>query len=96
MAKTQTTCPQCRQPVLVEVEQVFDMAKDPLAKQKLLSNQANFFQFSACGYQGLVAPIPVLRLSFWRHSLRMAVLVKVRFYSQGGRQPHRLAYCRSP
>ena len=54
MAKTQTTCPQCRQPVLVEVEQVFDMAKDPLAKQKILSNQANFFQCSACGYQGLL------------------------------------------
>jgi len=59
MAKTQTTCPQCRQPVLVEVEQVFDMAKDPLAKQKILSNQANFFQCSACGYQGLLG-IPIV------------------------------------
>jgi hypothetical protein len=59
MAKTQTACPQCRQPVLVEVEQVFDLAKDPLAKQKLLSNQANFVQCSACGYQGILG-VPVV------------------------------------
>ena len=59
MAKTQTSCPQCRQPVLVEVEQVFDVAKDPLAKQKLLSNQANYVQCPSCGYQGILG-IPVV------------------------------------
>jgi hypothetical protein len=59
MAKTQTACPQCRQPVLVEVEQVFDLAKDPLAKQKLLSNQANFVQCPSCGYQGVLG-VPVV------------------------------------
>jgi len=59
MAKTQTACPQCRQPVLVEVQKVFDMAKDPLAKQKLLSNQANFIQCPSCGYQGTLG-IPIV------------------------------------
>ncbi len=59
MAKTQTACPQCRQPVIVEVEQVFDMAKDPLAKQKLLSNQANFVQCPSCGYQGILG-VPII------------------------------------
>jgi hypothetical protein len=69
MAKTQTACPQCRQPVLVEVEQVFDLAKDPLAKQKLLSNQANFVQCSACGYQG------ILGVPFVDHDLEKELLL---------------------
>ena len=59
MAKTQTSCPQCRQPVLVEVEKVFDMAKDSLAKQKLLSNQANFINCPSCGYQGILG-VPIV------------------------------------
>ncbi len=59
MAKTQTACPQCRQPVLVEIEKVFNMAQDPLAKQKLLSNQANFIQCPSCGYQGILG-VPIV------------------------------------
>ena len=59
MAKTQTACPQCRQPVIVEVEQVFDMARDSLAKQKLLSNHANFMQCPSCGYQGMLG-VPII------------------------------------
>lgn len=59
MAKTQTACPQCRQPVLVEVNQVFDMAQDPLAKQKLLSNTSNFMQCPTCGYQGILG-VPIV------------------------------------
>jgi hypothetical protein len=38
MARTQTSCPACHQPVAVDIQQVFDMGKDPLAKQKILSN----------------------------------------------------------
>ena len=55
MPKTQTNCPNCRQPVIVEVQQLFDMAEDPLAKQKLLTNAANFLQCPTCGYQGMLA-----------------------------------------
>ena len=59
MAKTQTSCPSCRQPVAVDIQQVFDMGQDPLAKQKLLSNTSNFMQCPSCGYQGMLA-VPIV------------------------------------
>lgn len=59
MPQTQTTCPKCRQPVLVEVQQLFDVSQDPLAKQKLLSNAANYLQCPNCGYQGLLS-VPIV------------------------------------
>jgi len=59
MARTQTSCPTCRQPVAVEIQQVFDLGKDPLAKQKILSNTSNFFQCPSCGYQGMLA-VPII------------------------------------
>jgi hypothetical protein len=52
MPKSQTSCPRCRQPVLVEVEQLFDAGADPEAKQRLLSGQYNLIQCSSCGYVG--------------------------------------------
>ncbi|HWQ45774.1 MAG TPA: CpXC domain-containing protein, partial [Longilinea sp.] len=55
MAKIQTSCPRCRQPVLAEIEQLFDMNNDPNAKNKILSGAANLIQCKACGYQG---PLP--------------------------------------
>ena len=58
MAKTQTSCPNCRQPVVAEVEQLFDMNVDPQAKQKLLSGLYNTVQCPTCGYEGnLSTPI---------------------------------------
>ena len=59
MPQTQTICPKCRQPVLVEVQQLFDVSQDSLAKQKLLSNAVNVMQCPTCGYQGLV-PVPIV------------------------------------
>ena len=50
--KTQTTCPNCRQPVLVEYEQVFDTNQDSEAKNRLLSGAANLMQCPFCQYQG--------------------------------------------
>lgn len=52
MAKMQVTCPRCRQPILAEVEQVFDLNVDPKAKQRFLSGSANMAECKACGYQG--------------------------------------------
>lgn len=52
MAKTQTSCPRCKQPVLVEMEQLFDAGADPEAKQRLLSGQYNLVQCQSCGYVG--------------------------------------------
>jgi hypothetical protein len=55
MAKIQTTCPRCRQPLLVEVQQLFDMSTDPTAKQKLLSRTTNVAHCNNCGYEGMIA-----------------------------------------
>jgi len=59
MPKTQVTCPRCHQPVLVEMQQIFDMVDDPLAKQKLLSNASNIISCPACQYQGML-PVPIV------------------------------------
>ncbi len=58
MPKTQMQCPNCRQPIAVEIQQVFDVSQDPSAKQKLLSGMPNLAQCASCGYQGpLVTPL---------------------------------------
>lgn len=54
MPKTQVACPQCRQPILVEVQQIFDLAQDPLAKQKLLNGAVNVIHCPTCGYSGML------------------------------------------
>ena len=51
--KTQTSCPNCRQPVVVEFEQLFDTNQDPEAKNRLLSGQANLLRCQYCQYQGV-------------------------------------------
>lgn len=58
MPRTQINCPNCKQPILADVEQLFDVAQDRSAKAKLLSGMANFVQCQVCGYQGgLATPI---------------------------------------
>jgi hypothetical protein len=52
MAQTRTSCPRCRQPVMAEINQLFDANTDPDAKQRLLSGQYNLIQCRACGYEG--------------------------------------------
>jgi hypothetical protein len=55
MAQTQINCPNCKQPILADIQQLFDVAEDPSAKSKLLSGMANFVQCQVCGYQGALA-----------------------------------------
>lgn len=55
MPQSRTTCPRCHQPVMAEVNQLFDTTTDSLAKQKILSGQFNMIQCPTCGYQGSVA-----------------------------------------
>jgi len=55
MAKTQIACPRCRQPILAEVEQLFDVTADPSAKKRLLSGQVNMAQCPHCGFSGRLA-----------------------------------------
>lgn len=54
MAKVQTSCPRCKTPVAVDVEQVFDLNSDPQAKQRLLSGQVNVIHCPSCGYDGML------------------------------------------
>lgn len=56
--KTQINCPNCRQQIITDLEQIFDAAQDPASKQRLLSGAFNVTQCPHCGYQGnLAAPL---------------------------------------
>jgi hypothetical protein len=58
MPKTQVSCPKCHQPVLADVNQLFDVNVDPSAKARLLSGVVNLIQCPVCGFQGnLASPI---------------------------------------
>jgi hypothetical protein len=80
MARTQTTCPRCRQPVIADVEQIFDLNTDPTAKQKLLSNVVNIIHCPSCGFQGMIAtpivyhdPDKELLLTYFPQEMNMPV-----------------------
>ncbi len=55
MPKTRVNCPNCRQPVVAEVNQLFDAGVDPQAKQMLLTGAYNIIQCPSCNYQGNLA-----------------------------------------
>ncbi len=55
MPKTRINCPNCRQPIMADIEQLFDVGQDPAAKQKILSGAFNFASCPNCGYQGMIA-----------------------------------------
>lgn len=57
--KTIVSCPQCRQPVPVMLEQLFDVTQDPDAKRRFLNGQFNLIHCPACRYQGQAATILV-------------------------------------
>jgi hypothetical protein len=55
MPKTRINCPNCRQPVMADIEQLFDVGSDPTIKQRFLSGAINVIACPACGFQGAVA-----------------------------------------
>lgn len=55
MPQTQISCPQCRQPIQANVEQLFDVTHDPGAKQRLLGGFSNVAHCPVCGYHGRLA-----------------------------------------
>jgi hypothetical protein len=58
MPRTRINCPNCRQPITADLEQLFDASADPTAKQQLLSGAFNLIRCPHCGYQGnLATPI---------------------------------------
>ena len=55
MPRIQTLCPRCHQPIIAEVQQLFDINTDPTAKQRLLSRSTNVSKCQACGYEGMLS-----------------------------------------
>jgi hypothetical protein len=56
--KTQISCPRCRQPIVAQIEQLFDITSDPGSKQRLLGGISNYAVCQHCGYNGpLATPI---------------------------------------
>jgi hypothetical protein len=59
MPKIQTSCPNCKQPMVAEIHQVVDVKKDPRLKELLLSGAVNLAQCQVCGFQGQL-PVPLV------------------------------------
>jgi hypothetical protein len=59
MPRTRITCPNCRQPVLADIDQLFDVGQDPDAKQRILSGGFNYFECPNCHYAG-TAKTPIV------------------------------------
>lgn len=55
MPQTTIACPNCRQPITANVEQLFDVTYDPQAKQRLLGGLSNVARCPHCGYEGRLA-----------------------------------------
>lgn len=55
MPKTQIQCPNCKQPIVADVDQLFDVSADPQAKERLLGGQVNVVNCPHCRYQGSLA-----------------------------------------
>jgi len=55
MPQTQIACPNCRQMIQANIEQLFDVTQDPQAKQRLLGGVSNMARCPHCGFQGRLA-----------------------------------------
>lgn len=59
MPKIQTSCPNCQQPIIAEIQQVIDVGRNPKAKNLILSGELNMALCQVCGFQGQL-PVPVV------------------------------------
>ncbi len=55
MPKTRINCPNCRQPIMADIDQLFDVGQDPTAKQKILAGAFNMAACPNCGFKGMIA-----------------------------------------
>jgi len=85
MPRTQVQCPNCKQPVVMEIEQLFDAGTDPQAKQRLLSGSVNVLRCPHCGYQGNIAtpiiyhdPAKELLLTYFPPELNVPIMEQER------------------
>ena len=59
MPKIQTSCPNCQQPIVAEIQQVIDVGRNPQAKNLILSGELNMALCQVCGFQGQL-PVSVV------------------------------------
>lgn len=59
MPKIQTSCPNCKQPLIADVHQVIDANENPQLKELLLAGGLNMAQCQVCGFQGQL-PVPLV------------------------------------
>jgi hypothetical protein len=59
MPKTRISCPNCRQPITADVDQLVDVGVDPSMKEKFLSGAINFIKCQFCKYQGQLSSVLV-------------------------------------
>jgi hypothetical protein len=59
MAQARINCPNCKQPIVADIQQLFDVGEDPSAKAKLLSGMVNVVQCPYCKYQGNLSSVIV-------------------------------------
>lgn len=55
MPRTRINCPNCHQPIMADIDQLFDVGQDPTAKQKILSGAFNLASCPNCGFKGMIA-----------------------------------------
>jgi hypothetical protein len=59
MPKTRISCPNCRQPIPADIDQLVDVGHDPGLKQKFLAGMINYFECPSCHYQGTYSTLLV-------------------------------------
>lgn len=57
--RTMVSCPKCRTPVQVELEQLIDVSQDPSVKQRLMSGSINVINCPTCGFRGQASSLLV-------------------------------------
>ena len=55
MPQTQIACPNCRQMIAANIEQLFEVTQEPQANQRLLGGVSNLARCPHCGFQGRLA-----------------------------------------
>ena len=74
---TQVRCPNCRNPIQAEIQQLVDVEAEPSSKGRLLSGALNVVRCPVCGFEGQL-PLPIVyhdrvgetKVRLWKDSLR--------------------------
>lgn len=91
--QTQISCPQCRTPIVVDVQQVIDVGRQPELKQLMLAGALNVAVCSRCGWAGQMGtplvyhdPAHDLLISFVPMELNLPMAEQERLVGQMVRQ----------